>query len=300
MLDPNKHIALKEAMYYHKKHHNEVQCSLCPHHCIIIDGEAGRCNVRRNKHGILYAMSYGIISAMALDPIEKKPLFKFYPGTQILSIGSIGCNLHCPFCQNYPISLEYHNSNILLDQKTAKELSTCAADAREDGNIGLAYTYNEPTVNFEFVYDCARNIYKNRLRNIYVSNGFISPEPLERLLPLLDAANIDLKSFSEEFYKKIGGQLEVVKRNIKRIAESDCHLELTFLVIPGENDSPEEMEAVSTWIASINREIPLHITRSFPHYQYTHMEETPHDTIYQLREIAWKHLDQVFLGNMGW
>lgn len=300
MLKSSHHLTNREAMYYHKEADRVVQCTLCPHACTIPEGESGICRVRKNIEGTLYASAYGVISAMALDPIEKKPLFKFYPGSQILSIGSVGCNLHCPFCQNYPISTEYENTDIILEQKTAEELVSCAIDAQEDGNIGLAYTYNEPLINFEFIYDCSKTIYKNRLRNILVTNGYINVEPLERLLPLLDAANVDLKSFRQTFYDQVGGQIEVVKRNIQRIAKSDCHLEITFLVIPDENDSDEEMEELCKWIASIDPQIPLHISRSFPLYKYTHKEATPHDTVYHLREIAWKYLEHVFIGNMGW
>jgi pyruvate formate lyase activating enzyme len=275
---------------------SKVVCEVCPHACALEEGQTGFCGARSNRGGEISADSYGKVTAIALDSVEKKPLRRFFPGSRILSVGSYGCNLRCPFCQNHEISMvkwsedktEFLSPQVLADE--ALELKT-------RGNIGLAFTYNEPLICPEYVLDCARLNRRNGLKNVAVTNGYINREPLERLLPLLDAMNIDLKSFSPEFYRKIAGDLEEVKRTIALAAEV-CHVEVTTLVVPGENDSTEEMERLSGWLSEISPEIPLHVTRFFPRYKMADRAPTPVGTVDSLTETARKNLRYVYEGNV--
>jgi pyruvate formate lyase activating enzyme len=235
------------------------------------------------------------MTAVALDPIEKKPLYHYYPGSKILSIGSYGCNLNCPFCQNCDISM-VGKRDIETEQVDIEELVKKALQLRDRGNIGIAFTYNEPLIGFEFVRDCAARAREMNLKNVVVTNGYICEEPLKRLLPLIDAFNIDLKGFTESYYHKLRGDLETVKRSIE-LATAKCHVEITTLIVPGENDSEEEIEALSNWIANINPEIPLHISRFFPRWKMYDKEATPVNKVYHLAEIARKHLKYVYEGN---
>jgi pyruvate formate lyase activating enzyme len=305
------------AKFWKPKEYSTVQCLLCPHYCVINEGRAGRCGVRFNNQGDLYANSYGVVSGIALDPIEKKPLGMFKSGKKILSIGSFGCNMHCPFCQNNHISMEYEKSlfapcqpansseNYDIEIKSTRaikkmtpfEVVTLAKDTVVDGNVGVAYTYNEPLVGYEFVYECAKEIRRNNMLNVIVSNGFINPQPFKELLPYIDAMNIDLKSFSEEFYRKVGGGLEEVKEIIK-LAASSLHLEITTLIIPDENDSDKEIDELASWIAKLSPDIPLHLSRFFPTYKYHRKMATPLETMYRLENIARRHLDNIYLGNV--
>ena len=245
------------------------------------------------------------MTALAFDPIEKKPLKRFRPGSLILSAGSYGCNLRCPFCQNHAISLEAHpdfkggRDNKRGDSMpktifmTPGELAKIAWEHKKDGNAGVAFTYNEPLIGWEFVRDTARLVKEYGMDSVAVTNGTVSLEVLEELLPFIDAMNIDLKGFSEEYYGKLGGSLEMVKA----FAAKDCHVELTTLIVPGENDSAEEMEAESSWIASVDRKIPLHVTRFFPRYHMTDRDATDIGQVYRLAETARRHLEYVFTGN---
>jgi len=287
---------LKEALFYEKKDGKKVRCTLCPHMCYIPDGGRGMCRVRANTKGRLYAESYGLLTSIALDPIEKKPLYRFFPGSRILSAGSYGCNFRCSFCQNYAISQADKDSVETFFVKP-EELVDRAAACVPEGNIGLAYTYNEPFVSYEYVLDCARLARERNLRNVLVTNGFVNEAPLKRLLPDIDAMNIDLKSFSANFYKRVGGELEAVKRTI-RLAAAECHVEVTTLIIPGENDSPEEIDQLSAWLATLSPELPLHITRFFPRYRMLDKQPTPVSEIYSLAEVARRHLNYVFEGNV--
>lgn len=273
------------------------RCAICPHACDIEEGHTGFCRARGNRDGAVTAMNYGLLTSMALDPIEKKPLHRYMPGSRILSVGSFGCNLKCPFCQNCEISM--------ADGETAetvsvspKQLVDRALSLRKQGNIGIAYTYNEPLVGFEYVRDCAAlAAHKHGLKNVLVTNGYVCEKPFRDLLPMIDAMNIDLKGFTEEFYRKLSGDLETVKRTI-RIAAGSCHVEVTTLVIAGENDSDAEMEALTSWLCGIDPEIPLHLSRFFPRYKYADRTPTPPETLYRLRDIAQRHLKYVYLGNI--
>ena len=295
------------AMYYEKLDNAMVRCRLCPHCCVIRPGHAGICGVRHNDGGTLIASSYGQITSLALDPIEKKPLARFHPGSFILSAGSYSCNFRCHFCQNHTISLSsvmdndqasfhgrrpnsvYVSPDVLVDK---------ALELVPEGNIGIAYTYNEPLIGYEYVYDCSRLAHEKGLKNVVVTNGYISREPLQELLPFIDAFNIDLKSFRDAFYRKVcGGLSEPVKETIAAAAAS-CHVEVTTLIIPGLNDSDEEMEALAAWLASVSPDIPLHLSRFFPRYKMLDRPPTPPEKIYSLVDIAREHLKYVYTGNL--
>ena len=265
------------------------------HHCRLNPGQWGICRARKNEGGEIVCKNYGQISSLALDPIEKKPLSRFYPGSKILSVGSFGCNLRCPFCQNYEISMtkpEVSEDTYLSPQ----ELVDIAVKCREKGNIGVAFTYNEPLVGWEYVLDTAKLVKEAGMKNVLVTNGTASPEVLEKLLPYMDAMNIDLKGFREEYYRKLGGSLFVVKEFIVRAAE-ECHVELTTLIVGGENDSVREMEEEVRWIASIDEEIPLHVSRFFPRYHMEAGTATSVKKVYQLADVAGKMLKYVYTGN---
>lgn len=279
---------------YYKSLDGEVLCKLCPKGCQIAQGTSGLCGVRVNNAGTLHAESYGKVTSLALDPIEKKPLYHFYPKTMILSVGSYGCNFRCDFCQNYQISMEHPETETIMPG----ELVETADILKERGNIGIAYTYNEPLVGFEYVLDCARLAHKRSLKNVLVTNGFIETKPLKELLPFIDAMNIDLKSAYNSFYNKLGGNFEKVLDSI-RLATAYCHVEVTTLVIPGENSSTKEIEDLAKAIASIDDAIPYHITRFFPRYKMHNYQPTPVETIKTLVEEAKKHLCHVYLGNCG-
>ena len=289
---------LHPAMFWNSDESGKVSCLLCTHNCKIPSGKTGLCGVRKNIDGTLYATSYGQVSSIALDPIEKKPLYMFHPGTRVLSIGSFGCNLRCPFCQNCEISMDYDKRLMEAKRITPEQVAGLAERHVPDGNIGVAYTYNEPLIGYEFVFDCAKLIHEAGMKNILVTNGYITREPFEKLLPYIDAMNIDLKGFTEGFYKKLGGSFEPVKEIIKT-AHTHCHVEITTLVIPGENDSDEEIEALAKWLASLDPNIPLHLTRFFPRHKYTDKMPTPKETIFNLCEIARRYLANVFVGNIG-
>lgn len=270
-------------------------CRLCPHHCPLDENEIGFCRARSNKGGNITAINYGLITSIALDPIEKKPLYRFFPGSHILSVGSFGCNLRCPFCQNYEISMagieQAQTRTISPD-----ELVSTALSLSPQGNIGIAYTYNEPLVGYEYVRDCAVAARQKGLKNVLVTNGCFCEEPLKELLPQIDALNIDLKAFTEKFYRKISGDLETVKRMIK-LAVRYSHVEVTTLIIPGENDSEDEVRSLSQWLGSVRYDIPLHLTRFFPRFQMADRNPTEVAKVYALAEIARESLQFVYVGN---
>lgn len=270
-------------------------CRVCMHHCSLEPGQTGLCRARRNENGQIVCSNYGQVTSLALDPIEKKPLSMYRPGSLVLSVGSYGCNLRCAFCQNHEISMAGKESAGAV-YISPEALGKRALEYRPMGNIGAAFTYNEPLVGWEYVRDSARIIKELGMDNVMVTNGTASLEVLEALLPHMDAMNIDLKAFREETYRKLGGDLETVKAFITRAA-AGCHVELTTLVVPGMNDGTEEMEEEAQWIASLGKDIPLHVTRFFPRYHMTDRDATEVGQVYRLAEAAGKYLEHVFVGN---
>ncbi|MCL2492926.1 MAG: AmmeMemoRadiSam system radical SAM enzyme [Clostridiales bacterium] len=282
-------------------------CGLCPHACRIAPGGIGFCRARGvpagGKHGeeekraeAVVSLSYGKLTSIALDPIEKKPLYHFYPGSKILSVGSFGCNLRCPWCQNYSISAA-GPADAETRETEPEALADLAERYAEQGNIGVAFTYNEPLIGFEYVRDTSQILKARGLKSVLVTNGFATPSYFEELLPLIDAMNIDLKSVNPDFYTEIGGDLDIVLENI-RLAAARCHIELTCLLMDGENDSEGEMSQMTDFIAAVSPEIPLHISRFFPRYQRTDREPTQMETLRKFEKIARRKLKYVYLGNV--
>ena len=276
---------MKEALYYIKESDNIVKCSLCPNNCRISPEQSGLCRVRTNISGTLYTQTYAMISSIAMDPIEKKPLRMYKQGTKILSVGTYGCNFKCGFCQNYHISQQAPS----LENLSVTELLEMSEKNTE--SIGIAFTYNEPTIWYEYVLETAR---LNPKDTVLVTNGFINLQPLKELLPYVNAMNIDLKSMQPEFYKKVcGGSLNAVQQTIKSAYDS-THIELTFLAIPGVNDSSDEMQQMSSYIAGIDKKIPLHIIPFRPMYKWTDLSYQTYEKIIELKNIAKQKLDFVF------
>jgi len=271
-----------------------MKCPVCFRHCDLAAGQIGFCRARMNQRGKIVPRNYGAVTSLALDPIEKKPLKLFHPGSRILSLGSYGCNLRCPFCQNYEIS--QRDLSAESDILTPEMVVAYAKELLPQGNIGVAYTYNEPLVSYEFVRDCGKLVHENGLLNVLVTNGTATLEILNEILPYMDAINIDLKGFSSEFYDYVGGDFEMVKDFIAAAAKK-CHVELTTLIIPGHNDTPAMMEEEAAWIALLDPSMPLHITRYFPCYK----EKAPPTEVAVLEKlaaVARKYLTNVFIGNV--
>ncbi len=280
----------KEASYYEKLPAERVRCTLCPARCVISSGRVGLCRIRRNEGGILYASAYGELVSLALDPIEKKPLYHFHPGSRILSTGPNGCNFRCPFCQNWSISQQPVNCTHL----SAEELVACAAQGE---SIGIAFTYTEPLIWFEYVIDCARLLKERGLKAVLVSNGYFSEAPARELFPMIDAANIDLKSASPDYYRKVcRGKLEDVLRTIRLAREYGVKVELTNLLIPGDNDGEEDIRSIVDLVEQIDPLIPFHISRYFPHYKYS-KPPTPLFSLSLAVDIARQKLAYVYPGN---
>ena len=280
------------------------RCEVCFRHCLIQEGQTGVCGARTGKDGAVVAAYYGRISSAALDPIEKKPLRMFRPGKKVLSIGSFGCNLRCPFCQNSEISWSDEALTLMweADTYTPEEVVSRAARLVSAGNIGVAFTYNEPLVGYEFVRDTAKLAHEAGLENVLVTNGTASASVFNEIAPYIDAMNIDLKAFTDGFYRDlIDGDLAMVKDFIESAAGS-CHVELTTLIIPSYNDSEEEIDALSSWVAELEiktgKKIPLHITRFFPGFHMTDRPATPVADVIKLAKVASKHLEHVFTGNI--
>ncbi len=270
-------------------------CALCFHHCSLDEGQTGVCRARANRGGEILPINYGKAVSLALDPIEKKPLRRFHPGSMILSVGSFGCNLRCPFCQNHEISMA-GEGELRCEDVSPTALAALAGEMKTRGNIGAAYTYNEPLVGYEYVRDCAEEIRARGMVNVLVTNGTIEEAPWRALLPLIDAVNIDLKGFTTAWYSRLGGDLETVKRNIAIAAES-CHVEVTTLLVPGENDGEDEIRALSRWLAGVSPDIPLHLSRFFPRYRMTDRPPTDVETVYRLAGTAREVLVYVYTGN---
>ena len=249
-----------------------MTCKLCFHRCDLSEGQTGFCRARSCRDGEIVSLNYGKLTSLALDPIEKKPLRRFRPGSKILSVGSFGCNLRCPFCQNH-------------------EISMCG-----DGELEIAELSPEMLAGYEYVQDCAALVHERGMVNVLVTNGTIEEAPWRELLPLIDAANIDLKGFTLEWYRRLGGDLETVKRSIVLAAERG-HVEVTTLLVPGDNDSEEEIRSLARWLASVNREIPLHLSRFFPRYQMMDRPPTSVERVYRLADVTREYLSFVYTGN---
>ncbi len=275
---------------------SEARCEVCPRRCLLSDGALGFCGARRGDGGSVVCDSYGIVTSLSLDPVEKKPLAFFYPGRMVLSVGSYGCNMRCPFCQNHAISDPGEARLAKKERLSPEELLALAKREVPNGNIGAAYTYNEALIGYEYVRDCAALIHGAGMKNVLVTNGMASQWVLDELLPYVDAMNVDLKAFRPEAYERLGGDLETVKAFIEAAA-ARCHVEITSLIVPGLNDDPGDMQAQAEWIAGISRDIPLHITRYFPRHK---MAEPATDValLKNLADIAKKSLRRVLLGNV--
>ena len=273
-------------------------CGVCPRHCNLAEGRIGFCRARKAEGGRVVAANYGRITSLALDPIEKKPLAFFHPGENVLSVGSFGCNFRCSFCQNDSIS-QHGEDGVACQVATPGELADLALRVRrERGNLGLAYTYNEPLVGWEFVRDCAREVRSRGMLNVLVSNGCAEAAVVEELAPLVDAANIDLKGPSQEYYDWVGGDFAAVCRTITTLHAAGCHVEVTTLVVPGRNDKEEDIGAIADFVASVSPEIPLHVTRFFPRFRMSDAQPTPPATVRRLAEIAGRRLKRVLVGNL--
>lgn len=269
-------------------------CNNCSHNCDIREGMTGACHARSVRGGKIISDNYGKVTSLALDPIEKKPLAMFYPGTRILSVGSYGCNMHCRWCQNDSIS----RGPVECDRLTCEELIAIACDTRSRGNIGIAYTYNEPSVGYEYVLDCARLAKDNDLVNVMVTNGMLSRDRFDELLRYIDAYNIDLKTGKADRYASIGGDLDLIVDNIRSANKYGRHVELTTLVVPGFNDDEDDFSTIVSAVAGIDPKIPLHITRFFPAGMMRTDLPTDLDILYRFRDMARAKLDNVFLGNV--
>lgn len=283
---------MRQAKHYFTQG-DRLQCKLCPHNCLIEPEREGVCRTRVNHDGVLYVANYGASTALSLDPIEKKPLYHFYPGADILSIGSWGCNFTCRFCQNWHIAQQKAKSTNLTPDDVVQLVLSSGGN-----NIGIAYTYSEPGVWFEFVYDTAIAVKNSGMMNVVVTNGYLNRQPLAELLKVTDAMNIDVKAFTEQFYHAVcSGSLNDVKNTVE-LAVQSCHIEITTLIIPGLNDSEIEIEALAKWLATLSPDIPLHLTRYFPSYQMD-IPPTPIETIQKVWDIAREHLNYVYIGNAG-
>ncbi|CCO07838.1 AmmeMemoRadiSam system radical SAM enzyme [Desulforamulus hydrothermalis] len=287
---------MQEAMYWQQLDDNVVFCRLCPKGCRIREGHRGYCRVRENRHGSLYTLNYGRVAAYAMDPMEKKPLYHFYPGSLIFSLGTVGCNLRCGFCQNWQIA----QGDPPTCQLTPRQAVELALQQKQRGLpcVGIAYTYSEPLMWYEYVYDTARLAKQAGLQNVLVTNGYVRQEPLKQLLPCIDAMNIDVKGFTEEYYhRSCRGQLAPVLETVAT-ARQYCHVEITTLLVPGLNDNEADLQRLVDWLADLDPDIPLHFSRYFPNYQFD-LPPTPPATMRRAYELARTRLNYVFLGNLG-
>jgi pyruvate formate lyase activating enzyme len=290
----------REAMLYEKLDRQRVACKLCAHRCVLNEGQFGLCGVRQNVGGVLYTHVYEEAIAAHVDPIEKKPFFHFLPGSKSLSIATVGCNFRCPFCQNWEISQSRPSDGKSGLRSTRLAVKEVVRQALLNDCQSISYTYTEPTIFFEYAYDTARLAKESGLRNNFVTNGFMTGEALETIKPYLDAANVDLKFFREESYQKIcKARLQPVLESISKMRELGIWVEVTTLVIPGLNDSEEELRDIARFLASVDRDIPWHLSRFHPDYEYTQAPPTPVATLRKAREIGKAEgLNYVYLGNV--
>ncbi|MEA2053829.1 MAG: AmmeMemoRadiSam system radical SAM enzyme [Candidatus Thermoplasmatota archaeon] len=286
---------IKEASFWHGN--GKIKCYLCPHGCVIPKGKRGICGVRENRDGKLYTLIHSLCSSVYPDPIEKKPLFHFHPGTTALSLGTVGCNLKCLYCQNYTISQAKPEDHILTDVPPEEAVKK----AKEYGCEGIAWTYNEPTIWWEYTYDSAKIAKREGLYTVYVTNGFAGKDAIKEISPYLDAANVDIKAMNEEFYKKIcKARLQPVLDACKMYKEMEVHLEITYLVIPGRNDSEKEIKKFSKWVIDeIGNGTPTHFSAFYPHYRMMDVPPTPMKTLLRAYDIAKSEgLDYIYIGNV--
>lgn len=276
---------MRQAMYYSKQNKKLILCELCPHYCLIEEGKSGKCKVRTNINNTLYASSYGQVTAYSEDPIEKKPLYHFYPGESIFSVGFYGCNMTCGFCQNHDLSQKVYDRKTIDPEELIKHVK----------GFGIAFTYNEPFINYEYLYDFCKLLKKEKpdKKIVLVSNGFINPEPLKKILPYIDAFNIDLKG-NDSFYNLCGGSYQLVLNNIREMAKK--HLEVTTLLVT-HSVSLEDVEMIAMALNSIDKKMPYHLSRYFPSYQFVALK-TPIEFMLKAGEIANKYMDYVYLGNI--
>jgi pyruvate formate lyase activating enzyme len=282
---------MKEALFFSTDRLGNIRCELCPNFCTFKENQTGRCGTYKEENKKLLNIRYGQIVSLCMDPIEKKPLYHFFPHTQILSAGFFGCNLSCQFCQN---------SSLSFGSGTSYEypISDLVQLAKTNHSLGIAFTYNEPTTMYEYVIEAFRAFRENNLKTVLVTNGYINPKPLQELLPLVDTMNIDLKSMRDSFYQKIcKGKLEPVLETI-RTCFDQCHIEITNLVIPGENDTIEDFESLADFLYPLNPEIPVHLSRYFPHYHFNN-PPTPIETLRLGLEVVSKKMKYVYLGNIA-
>jgi pyruvate formate lyase activating enzyme len=290
---------LKEALLYEKKDGNRVHCFLCNHHCRIAPGKFGICGVRENRAGVLHTHSYGRVIAQHIDPIEKKPLYQFLPGTKSYSIAAVGCNFQCEFCQNWQISQVKEAGALGLSPQEVNPEEIVKA-AKRSGSISISYTYTEPTIFFEYAYDIARLAKEEGLYNAFVTNGFMTEEMIRMIHPYLNAANIDLKSFNDNYYRTVcKGSLDPVLKSIALMKKLDIWVEVTTLLVTGRNDSEEEIRKVADFLAGVDPSIPWHLSRFYPQYQMEDSEATPLETLTRAYEIGKEAgIRYVYLGNV--
>jgi len=281
------------ARYWTKLEDNKVRCELCPFRCVLKDGQVGVCRVRKNIGGKLYALNYGKVSSIAVDPIEKKPLFHFHPGSPVLSLSTVGCNMRCRHCQNWEISQVGIEFPYLRDMSPEDVLEIAR------NYEGIAWTYNEPVIWHEFTMDVSKMAKKEGLYTVYVTNGYINEEPLKEVLKYIDAFNVDVKAFSEDFYRRItGGSLKPVLKTVETAYRAGKHVEVTYLIIPTLNDSEKEIREFVSWVAGLGTDIPVHFSRFFPMYKLTELPPTPVKKLHRAYEIAKEEgLEYVYLGN---
>ena len=267
--------------------------------CLLTPGAVGACRARGNLDGSIVPLGYGRVTSLAVDPVEKKPLARWKPGSTVLSLGSFGCNLHCPWCQNHTIS-QVGEGEVGWREVAPKDVADLAArlNAQDPRMVGVAFTYNEPLVAWEFVRDCGQLVHEAGLSNVLVSAGCVLPEVIREVAPLIDAANIDLKTFREDAYRMTGGSLSTVKATIETLAATpSCHLEVTTLIVPGVNDTRDEMDELAAWLASVDPDITLHVSRFHPAYRMIDRGRTSVPLVYELADVARTHLAHVFTGN---